>query len=73
MSAKDKVIEAARELVKAKTDTFKARNGRNVGIEGDDGEKCFIVHSDQMFSLESALADYDKRRAELKENAALGG
>lgn len=75
MTAKDRVIEAARALVAGKTSTFKARNGRDVGIEADDGEKCYIVHSDLICALEGALSDYDKRRAELLETAkgATGG
>lgn len=36
--------------------TYKARNGREVGIQGDDGEKCWIVHSDDIEGLRAALA-----------------
>ncbi|UXO93966.1 hypothetical protein Pan3_44 [Pseudanabaena phage Pan3] len=50
------LVEAARELLAAKASTYKARNGRDVGIEADDGEMCWIVHSDQIFRLEMALA-----------------
>lgn len=73
MAAKDKVIEAARTLLARKFANYKAANGREIGIEADDGEKCWIVHSEDVHALESALAAYDKRRAELKETAALGG
>ncbi|MBO9380305.1 hypothetical protein GG804_26420 [Sphingomonas histidinilytica] len=48
--------EAVRELLARMSSTYKARNGREVGIEGDDGEKCWIVHSDQIAALEVALA-----------------
>jgi hypothetical protein len=36
--------------------TYTARNGREVGIEGDDGEKCWIVHSDDIEEMRRALA-----------------
>lgn len=55
------VVEAAKELIAVKTSTFKARNGREIGIEADDGEKCYIVHSDQIFTLESALSTLTNR------------
>jgi hypothetical protein len=35
--------------------TYRARNGREIGIQADDGEKCYIVHSDLIFALETAL------------------
>lgn len=59
MAKSDKVIEAARRVVEAKMSTIKARNGREMGIEADDGEKCYAVHSDIMFDLETALSEYD--------------
>jgi len=31
--------------------TYKARNGRMMGIEADDGEKCWIIHSDDLNEL----------------------
>ena len=73
MAAKDKVVEAARRVLAEKFSTYKAANGRDVGVEGDDGEKCWIVHSDAMFELQYALEAYDKRRAELKALTATGG
>jgi hypothetical protein len=69
MSAGDKVIMAARELVEAKCATLK--NGH--GIEMEDGEKGYIVHSDHIFALEAAIAEYDKRRAAMKATSATGG
>lgn len=54
-----RVVAAARAVHEARTDTYRAGNNRQVGIQGDDGEKCFIVHSDQMFELEQALSDLD--------------
>lgn len=73
MSAKDKVIEAARRVISEKFSQIKARNNRMVGVQADDGEKCFVVHSDAIFELENALAAYDKRRADMKAAVALGG
>lgn len=49
------ISQAAADVIRVMTSTFRARNGRDVGIEAEDGEKCFIVHSDQMFALEAAL------------------
>lgn len=71
MSASDKVITAARDLLAAKCSSLK--DGR--GIEMEDGEKGYIVHSDQMFALEAAVAEYDKRRAAMMEatKGATGG
>lgn len=48
--------EAAQELLDTMSGTYKARNGREMGIQGDDGEKCWIVHSDQIEGLRRALA-----------------
>lgn len=69
MSATNKVIAAARRVIAERFGTYKAGNGREVSIEGDDGEKCWIVHSDPMFCLEEAIKAYDKRRAQLKASA----
>lgn len=51
-----KLREAAADLIATATDTYKARNGRTMGIEADDGEKCWIVHSDQIEALRLALS-----------------
>jgi len=48
--------EAARNLVAVRYDTYKARNGKLCSIEGDDGEKAWIVPFDAMAELESALS-----------------
>jgi len=50
-----RLIEAARDLVDGASRTYKARNGRTMSIEADDGEACDIVHSDLTFGLRSAL------------------
>lgn len=44
-------------------------------IEMEDGEKGYIVHSDLIAHLEGAVAEYDKRRAAMRESMreATGG
>lgn len=49
------LVEAAQAVLDGAQSTFRARNGRQVGIEADDGEKCLIVHSDLMMHLEHAI------------------
>lgn len=51
----DAVREAAQGVIDNKFSTYKARNGREVGIQGDDGEKVWLVHSDYIHALEAAL------------------
>lgn len=51
----DRLVEAAQTLIAQMSDTYKARNSKRMSIEADDGEKCYIVHSDDIFSLQSAL------------------
>jgi hypothetical protein len=51
----DRLIKTAQNVITRKFCTYKARNGRDVGIEADDGEKCWIVHSDEISLLEGAL------------------
>lgn len=46
---------AAKDVLDARTSTFRARNGRDVGIEDQHGEKCWIVPFDLMALLEGAL------------------
>jgi hypothetical protein len=52
------LVEAARDLLRAKSDTF-GKGKRQRGIEADDGEKCWIVHSDNMALLEGALSEVE--------------
>jgi hypothetical protein len=47
--------EAGQGILDRMFSTFTARNGRQVGVQGDDGEKCWIVHSDDITALEDAL------------------
>ncbi|HHV68223.1 MAG TPA: hypothetical protein GXX48_11345 [Ochrobactrum intermedium] len=53
------VEKAARNLIAVRYDTYKARNGNLCSIEGDDGEKAWIVPFDAMADLESALSSPD--------------
>ncbi len=55
--------EAARNLIAVRYDTYKARNGKLCSIEGDDGEKAWIVPFDAMADLESALSSPDNADA----------
>jgi hypothetical protein len=48
---------AAKGLIESKTSTFRARNGRDVGIEDEHGEKCWIVPFDKMDALIASLED----------------
>lgn len=52
----ERLRSAAKELLDGLTSTYRARNGREVGIEADDGEKCYIVHSELVAGLRAALA-----------------
>jgi len=52
----ERLRKAAQALLDGLTSTYTARNGREVGIQGDDGEKCYIVHSDLVFDLRAALS-----------------
>ena len=57
LSPDDKLRGAAEDLLAGAASTYTARNGREVGIEADDGEKCYIVHSDLITGLRAALGD----------------
>lgn len=46
---------AANGIIEAKTSTFRARNGRDVGIQDEHGEKCWIVPFEAMDLLEAAI------------------
>jgi hypothetical protein len=52
---------AARGVIDAMFSTYKAKNGREVGIEDKSGEKCWIVPFDAMFELETALPNFTWR------------
>lgn len=49
------VLAAARDLVASKFETYKAGNYRQVSIQDENGEKCWIVPFDEMFALEAAI------------------
>ncbi|HMO74109.1 MAG TPA: hypothetical protein PKD48_02100 [Sphingopyxis sp.] len=69
----DGVREAAQELLDGLASTYKARNGREIGIEADDGEKCWIVHSDLVTGLRAALSDSSTRATNEVEQAYRDG
>lgn len=50
-----KMREAGQTILDTMSDAYTAGNGRRVGIQAGDGEKCWIVHSDQIEYLRSAL------------------
>lgn len=52
--ALEALISAANAVEDHKASTYRTRNGRDVGIEADDGEKCFIIHSDYIDALRDA-------------------
>jgi hypothetical protein len=54
-SVDDGLASAARNLIASRTDHYTARNGKRMSIEGDDGEKCWIIPFDAMNDLEIAL------------------
>ena len=51
--------EAALEVLDGLNGIYKSRNGRDVSIEGDDGEKCWILSNDGYEALR-ALAGASK-------------
>ena len=51
------MVEAISNVLGGMTDMNRARNGRQCGIQADDGEKCYIVHSDLIFDLTNALPE----------------
>lgn len=60
--------DAAQKVLDRMFSTYRARNGRQVGVEGDDGEKVWLVHSDDIEALRSALLS----SAELPSDLARG-
>ncbi|WP_257540971.1 hypothetical protein [Sphingobium sp. CFD-1] len=51
MTKDEVLLVAARNVIAAMFDHYKARNGRMCSIEGDDGEKCWIVPFEAMGDL----------------------
>lgn len=51
----DALLRAARVLVDQASDTYRKGNGQIGSIEADDGEKCWIVHDDDMLQLRAAV------------------
>lgn len=62
----DRVVrlrDAAKELLDGAVRTYKARNGREMSIEAEDGEACEIVHSDLIHGLRQALSLFGQSTA----------
>lgn len=49
------ISDAAKGIISSRSSTCKARNGRLMNIEDDNGEMCWIVPFDEMHALETAL------------------
>lgn len=49
-------VRAAKAVIEGRSSTFRARNGRDVGIQDDSGEMCWIISHEDMAALEGALA-----------------
>ena len=61
-SAQDvgELVAAVDDVLETASGSYRAGNGRQMGIQADDGEKCWIVHSDQIEALRAALAAYKR-------------
>ena len=55
LDERDALQTAARDLIASRFDTYRAGNNRQVGIQDDSGEKCWIVPFDTMAALEASL------------------
>jgi len=51
-----RLIRSAQEVSEGKSSTFKARNGRVMSIETDDGERAAILHCDLFSDLDTAVS-----------------
>jgi Lar family restriction alleviation protein len=69
--AGEALAEAARGLVDRASDTYRKRNGHIGSIEGDDGEKCWIVSFDDMEDLRRALRQPATDRTDMPEDDGL--
>jgi len=58
----EEAVEALRGIVERASDTYTKQNGHLASIEADDGEKCWIVHSDDIEEGRRILARLDSRR-----------
>lgn len=58
----ERLQATARALSSSAFTTYRKGNGQLGTIEGDDGEKCFIVPHDEMIEFRAALADLGKAK-----------
>ncbi|NGP19321.1 hypothetical protein [Devosia aurantiaca] len=56
IGASPELLEAAEHIVASRSDTYKARNGRDMGIQDESGEKMWIVPFEEMLALEAVIA-----------------
>ncbi len=52
------LLEAAKAVRDERFSTYRAKNGREVGIEDDNGEMVWLVDHETMHALDAALTDY---------------
>jgi len=52
-----RVETAARELIAGRFSAYTAGDGGQVEDQRDDGEKCWVIRSQQMSALEAAIAE----------------
>jgi hypothetical protein len=55
------LLEALRNLIDNKQSSYKARNGKEVHLQGDDGEKMWISSSDDFLEVEHAINAYSSK------------
>jgi hypothetical protein len=53
------LIDACKLLLENRQGAYTAKNGKQVGIEDENGEKMWISAFDDFFELETAIAAYD--------------
>lgn len=52
-----KAADALMRVTEERSTSYQAKNGKWVSIQGDDGERCDIIHSDITIDCEAALSD----------------
>lgn len=56
------LIAAGTDVIEQATDYYTARNNRRMSIEGEDGEKCWIVPFDPFEHLRATVNKMDRER-----------
>ena len=52
---RDALRDAVRDLIASRSDTYRAGNNRQVGMQDENGEKMWLVPFDEMHALELLL------------------